>query len=79
MLSQIVAGEEPKVVTSPDAPISPGKNLSPQQLSEAVRRQIEYYFSKENLQTDAYLVSQMDAVLSVPVSVVLKVFFFHTI
>ena len=34
---------------------------------------MEYYFSKENLQSDAYLTSQMDANMSVPISVVMKV------
>eukprot|EP01038_Epipyxis_sp_PR26KG_P007194 gene7194-9812_t len=43
-----------------------------EELIEAVRKQIEYYFSKENLQTDAYLNSQMDAQMSVPISVVMK-------
>lgn len=42
------------------------------QLIDAVKKQIEYYFSKENLQTDAYLTSQMDAQMSVPISVVMK-------
>lgn len=39
---------------------------------EAVRKQIEYYFSKENLQSDVYLTSQMDAQMSVPIPVVMK-------
>ncbi len=39
---------------------------------EAVRKQIEYYFSKENLQSDVYLTSQMDAQMSVPISIVMK-------
>jgi len=38
----------------------------------AVRKQVEYYFSKENLERDAYLTSQMDANNSVPISVVMK-------
>jgi la-related protein 4 len=42
------------------------------QLVEAVRKQIEYYFSKENLQSDIYLTSQMDAQMSVPINVVMK-------
>lgn len=46
---------------------------SGQQLIEAVRKQVEYYFSKENLQSDPYLTSQMDASMSVPISVVMKV------
>jgi hypothetical protein len=45
----------------------------PEQLNEAIRKQVEYYFSKENLQSDAYLTSQMDASMSVPIAVVMKV------
>jgi la-related protein 4 len=41
-------------------------------LLDAVRKQIEYYFSKENLQNDVFLTSQMDAQLSVPISIVMK-------
>jgi hypothetical protein len=43
------------------------------ELVTAVRKQIEYYFSKENLQTDSFLISQMDANMSVPIPVVMKV------
>lgn len=43
------------------------------QLLEAVKKQVEYYFSKENLQSDAYLTSQMDAQMTVPIAVVMKV------
>ncbi len=42
-------------------------------LIDAVRKQIEYYFSKENLLNDAFLVSQMDANSTVPIAVVMKV------
>jgi hypothetical protein len=45
-------------------------------LIEAVRKQVEYYFSKENLQSDAYLTSQMDAQMTVPIAVVMKVSFY---
>lgn len=54
---------EDKVLESPNAE---------QQLIEAVRKQIEYYFSKENLQTDVFLKSQMDGQMSVPLNVVMK-------
>lgn len=47
--------------------------MSNAQLVEAVRKQVEYYFSKENLQNDPYLTSQMDANMSVAISVVMKV------
>lgn len=43
------------------------------EIMDAVRRQIEYYFSKENLQNDKYLASQMDAQMSVPIAVIMKV------
>jgi hypothetical protein len=46
--------------------------MDPEQLSQAIRRQVEYYFSKENLQQDAYLTSHMDANMSVPISVIMK-------
>lgn len=42
------------------------------ELLAAIRRQVEYYFSKENLQSDAFLVSKMDANMAVPISVVMK-------
>ena len=54
---------------SPDLQAAP---LPHAELVEAVRRQVEYYFSKENLQSDAYLTSQMDASMSVPIAVVMK-------
>jgi len=45
-------------------------------LIDAVRKQVEYYFSKENLQSDVFLVSQMDANQSVSIDVIMKVFNF---
>jgi len=44
----------------------------PEALMDAVRKQIEYYFSKENLQTDKYLNSLMDSNQSVAISEILK-------
>lgn len=43
-------------------------------LEDAVRKQVEYYFSKENLQTDAYLTSHMDANMTVSIAIVMKVY-----
>jgi la-related protein 4 len=40
------------------------------QLKRAVQKQIEYYFSRENLITDTYLMSQMDGDQYVPVAVI---------
>jgi hypothetical protein len=39
-------------------------------LCEALAKQIDYYFSRANLSNDAYLVSQMDAQLFVPVATI---------
>lgn len=44
----------------------------PVQLAAAVRAQVEYYFSKENLKGDKFLVSQMDSQNSVPISTILN-------
>lgn len=40
------------------------------ELIEAIKRQVEYYFSKENLRSDSYLISQMNSELYVPVKVI---------
>jgi histidinol dehydrogenase len=45
----------------------------PEALKDAVKKQVEYYFGKENLQTDTYLQSLMDANNSVPISAIMKV------
>jgi len=42
----------------------------PQELKEAVRKQIEFYFSQKNLAKDKFLTSKMDSQMSVPVSVI---------
>ena len=39
----------------------------------AVVKQVEYYFCKENLQSDAFLTSHMDANMTVAIAVVMKV------
>ncbi|CAM2709958.1 unnamed protein product [Rotaria socialis] len=44
--------------------------LSPEQLREKLRKQLEYYFSKENMIHDIYLQSQMDADSYVPISLI---------
>uniref|UniRef100_K3W7U4 HTH La-type RNA-binding domain-containing protein n=1 Tax=Globisporangium ultimum (strain ATCC 200006 / CBS 805.95 / DAOM BR144) TaxID=431595 RepID=K3W7U4_GLOUD len=40
------------------------------ELKQAIKRQVEFYFSKANLATDAFLVSQMNSQMYVPVDVV---------
>ncbi|KAG2374415.1 hypothetical protein C9374_010699 [Naegleria lovaniensis] len=46
------------------------KQLSREELKEAISKQVEYYFSRQNLSTDHFLVSQMNHDLFVPVSVI---------
>ncbi|CAF3327232.1 unnamed protein product, partial [Rotaria sp. Silwood2] len=40
------------------------------QLREKLRKQLEYYFSRENMIHDSYLQSQMDADNYVPISLI---------
>ncbi|CAF3839195.1 unnamed protein product [Adineta steineri] len=44
--------------------------ISPEQLKEKLRKQLEYYFSKENIINDIYLQSQMDADNYVPIAMI---------
>jgi la-related protein 4 len=41
-----------------------------QALKDALIKQLEYYFSKENLMTDRYLLSQMNSEMYVPIKVI---------
>lgn len=43
----------------------------PESLSVAVRTQVEYYFSKENLRTDSFLQSKMDSQNAAPLATVM--------
>ena len=40
------------------------------ELRQALQQQLEYYFSKENLSRDTYLISQMDAEQYVPIATI---------
>ncbi|KAF1320489.1 La-related protein 4, partial [Globisporangium splendens] len=42
------------------------------ELKQAIKRQVEFYFSKANLATDSFLVSQMNSQMYVPVDVVVS-------
>ncbi|UJR37007.1 hypothetical protein I4U23_029714 [Adineta vaga] len=44
--------------------------LTPEQLRQHLRKQLEYYFSRENMINDRYLKSQMDAEEYVPIFVI---------
>lgn len=48
----------------------PNNSIEGKQLHDTIRKQIEYYFSRENLATDAYLVSQMNSNMYVPIQIV---------
>jgi len=52
------------------APVENEKPLAGDELLDAVRKQVEYYFSRSNLANDSYLVSQMDAQMFVPLDVI---------
>ncbi|POM65220.1 hypothetical protein PHPALM_19100 [Phytophthora palmivora] len=42
------------------------------ELKQAIKRQVEFYFSRANLANDAYLVSQMNSQMYVPVEVIIN-------
>lgn len=46
--------------------------MTDEEILAAIRKQVEYYFSKENLQNDKYLTTHMDANMSVPISIIMK-------
>ena len=52
---------------------TPVATASGDELLDSVRKQMEFYFSSENLRTDSYLTSRMDTDKTVPISVVMKV------
>lgn len=66
---------QPETVDSESVPAVAMTESETEQLMEAVRKQVEYYFSKENLQSDAYLTSHMDANMTVAIATVMKVHF----
>ena len=45
------------------------QKMSPGERATAVREQLEYYFSRDNLQQDQFMVSQMNSQMYVPVAV----------
>lgn len=64
---------ENEVMPSPEQTQATQEEQQPlvgQALREAVLKQIEYYFSRHNLSKDAFLVSQMDHDMYVPIDVV---------
>jgi len=61
----------PEVAAAPENPTeTPSEPLTGEALLEAIQKQVEYYFSKQNLANDVYLVSQMDAQMFVPLDII---------
>jgi hypothetical protein len=56
--------------TMPDEEQAHQSQLTPEQLRQHLRKQLEYYFSRENMVNDRYLKSQMDADDYVPISTI---------
>ncbi|CAM9723948.1 unnamed protein product [Ectocarpus sp. 4 AP-2014] len=81
-----VAGASDEVASSPPAAAPPAEGTSPplvpevkldgKELLVALKKQVEFYFSKQNLQSDGFLVSKMNAQMCVPVAVIAQ---FHKI
>jgi hypothetical protein len=55
---------------TPKEPEEPEVKLEGEELLAALKKQLEYYFSRENVSKDAYLVSQMDAQMFVQIAVI---------
>lgn len=56
-----------------DSPSEDTVPTDPIEVRALIKKQIEYYFSKENLLHDVFLTSQMDSQMSAPISVIMKV------
>ena len=56
--------------TNDQSPNSSQSGISMDQLKQMLQHQLEYYFSRENLAHDSYLMSQMDADQFVPIAII---------
>jgi hypothetical protein len=60
---------QPQHMPQQHQPLQP---MTTEQLRAQLKRQLEYYFSPENLSIDSYLISQMDAEQYVPISIIAR-------
>ena len=58
---------KPVEVSAPPVPVVTPNGMSLDELKAKLQRQLEYYFSRENLAHDTYLLTQMDADQFVPI------------
>eukprot|EP01118_Nematostelium_gracile_P018446 TRINITY_DN8189_c0_g1_i1.p1 TRINITY_DN8189_c0_g1~~TRINITY_DN8189_c0_g1_i1.p1 ORF type:complete len:465 (-),score=138.40 TRINITY_DN8189_c0_g1_i1:4-1398(-) len=59
-----------EVTKKEEVPIEPTPVIDPNEMRAQLQQQLEYYFSKENLQTDWYLQSQMNQEGYVPIATI---------